>query len=253
MLLLVSLALLAACGGGDDAARPGIGASGGVGGTITVLAASSLTESLTSVADAFEDQHPGVQVELSFDASSRLAASIDEGVPADVFASADEVAMAQVVDAGRAQGDAVIFATNRLAIAVPAGNPGGVRELADLAGGGLRVALCRPEVPCGRYAAEAFDRAELPLPATGEEENVKSVLAKVQLGEVDAGIVYATDVQAATGVDGVELPSDVQVLARYPAVVVADAPNPDAAAALLAFLMDDDAQAILAAAGFGAP
>jgi molybdate transport system substrate-binding protein len=217
-----------------------------------VLAAASLADALEAVASAFEERHPGVRVALSVDGSSALASQILEGAPADVFASADEVSLAIVVDGGGARGDAVELASNVLQIAVEPGNPLGIGGLADLTDG-VRLALCAPEVPCGRYAAAAFERAGLDVPAASGEENVRGVLTKVALGEADAGIVYATDVRASDDVEGVDLPPEQQVTARYPATVLADAPNPAAAAAFLAFLTSDEAQAIMASHGFGSP
>ncbi len=249
----VALALLltaAACGDDDDAAAPPADEPQG---TVTVLAASSLTESFEDIAAAFEGEHPDVDVQLSFDASSALATQIQEGVPADVFASADGTNLAKVADAGLGAGEPVVFATNRLQIAVPKGNPAGVEGLADLAAGGLRLALCAPEVPCGRYAAQAFAQAGLEVPSASQEENVRGVLTKVALGEADAGIVYVTDVRTNGDVEGVDLPAAHQVVAAYPATVLRDAGDPEAAAAFLAFLSGQDAQAILRAAGFGEP
>lgn len=221
-------------------------------GTVTVLAAASLTNAFEDVAAAFEARHPDVGVALSFDGSSALAAQIEEGVPADVFAAADERDLAAVADADLVAGDPVDIATNDLQIVVAEGNPLGIRGLADLTAD-LRLALCADEVPCGRYSAEAFDRAGLTTPEASAEENVRGVLTKVALGEADAGLVYVTDVAAADDVEGVALPEDHQVLATYPAAVLADAPNPEAATAFLAYLTDTEAQAILAAHGFGGP
>jgi molybdate transport system substrate-binding protein len=248
--LLAGSALLAGCGSDPESAG---GSPGGLDGTVTVLAASSLTEVFEQIAAAFEAEHDGVEVELGFDGSSTLATQILEGAPADLFASADATNLTKVADAGLAAGEPVVIATNALQIVVPDGNPGAITGLVDLVAGGLRVALCAPEVPCGRYAAEAFAKAGLDVPAASQEENAKGVLTKVALGEADAGVVYVTDVLAATGVDGVDVDPAAQVPASYPATVLSDAGNPDVAAAFLAFLSDGAARAILEAAGFGAP
>ena len=248
---LVVLTLLAACGDDDDAATGSAGA-GRLSGTVTVLAAASLTETFTDIAEAFEAEHEGVDVAVTFDASSALATQILEGAPADVFASADIANMDKVTDAGLA-GEAVVFATNALQIVIAEGNPKGISSLADLTTGDLTVALCAPEVPCGRYAAGAFERAGLDVPSASQEENVRGVLTKVSLGEADAGIVYVTDVLTGEHVEGVDLPAEHQVPASYPAATLTDAPNPTAATAFLAFLTGEDAQAILRDAGFGAP
>jgi molybdate transport system substrate-binding protein len=246
------LVLVVACtgGGGDDA-----DGSGPLAGTVTVLAASSLTDALDEVATAFEAAHEGVSVEVGYDGSARLAAQVLEGAPADVLVAADEPTMTGLVEAGRTSGDPVIVATNRLQIVVARGNPLGVTGLADLAAGGSvpTVALCRPSVPCGAYAAQAFERAGLAVPAATQEDSARAVLTKVQLGEADAGVVYVTDVRSTAAVTGVDLPADVQAVAAYPASVLADAPNPRAADAFVAFLLSDEVQAILADQGFGAP
>ena len=238
---LLTIGLLGGCGDDDAEATS----------TVTVLAASSLSESFEEIAAAFEVAHPAVQVSLTFDASSALATQIAEGAPADVFASADEANLAKVTDEGLGASDPVVFATNRLQIVVPEGNPAGIRSLADMADGRGRLALSAPEVPCGRYAAQAFANAGLAVPEASEEENVRGVLTKVALGEADAGIVYVTDVLANPDVEGIDVPDDLNVVATYPAVALRDAPNATAAATFVAFITGVDAQEILAAHGFG--
>lgn len=217
-----------------------------------MLAASSLDPALGAVAARFEAAHDGVAVELGFDGSSTLATQIVEGAPGDVFASADEANLTRVRDAGLA-GPAVPFATNELVIVVPTGNPAGVRDLHDLTRPGLRVALCGPEVPCGRYAGLAFDRARVAGPVASAEPNVRAVLTKVALGEADAGIAYATDALGDAAVDAIDLPTELQVPVTYHVGVLQDAPNPAAATSFAAFLTGPAAQAILRDAGFGPP
>ena len=217
-----------------------------------MLAATSLTGAFDEIADAFEAERDGVDVTITYDGSARLASAILEGAPADVFASADEGNLAKVLDAGLADGPGTTVATNELQIVVAAGNPlsiGGLDDLDD----DVVLSLCAVEVPCGAYAAAAFERAGLPAPSAGEVANVRGVLSRVQLGEADAGIVYVTDVLAAEGVEGVDLAAGEQVAASYPAAVLADAANPDVAAAFVAFLTGPEAQAVLARFGFGAP
>jgi molybdate transport system substrate-binding protein len=243
--MVLPVFLLAACG--DESAAP---AGEAVHGTVTVLAAASLTDAFGEIAEAFEADHPDVDVALSFDGSAKLAAAILEGAPADVFASADEANLTKVADAGLTTGSTTAFATNQLQIAVPAGNPLGIDGLDDLTGE-VVLALCQPEVPCGSYAAKAFEAAGLVAPAAGEEENVKAVLNRVQLGEADAGIVYVTDVLAGDGVAGVDLAGGERVAVRYPAAALSEAPNPEAAAAFVAFLTGTEAQQILERYGFG--
>lgn len=239
-LLLVAALGVAGCGA----------EGGGTGETLTVLAATSLTEPLGEVAAAFEAEHEELDVALTFDGSARLATAVIEGVPADVFASADVANLAKVAEAGRAQGTSTVFATNRLQIVVAEGNPLGIGGLDDL-DGDVVLSLCAVEVPCGSYATQAFRHAGLPTPRGGEEENVRAVLSRVQLGEADAGIVYVTDVLGADGVEGIDLAPDEGVEASYPATVLTDANDPGAAAAFVAFLTGAQAQAILAAHGFG--
>lgn len=255
-LLLVAalLPILVACGdSGDSADATTTANSGELDGDLIVAAAASLSDAFEEIATAFGAANDGVEVALSFDGSAKLATAIVEGAPVDLFASADEANMAKVVEEGLTSGEPVIFATNLLQIVVPEGNPLGLEALADLTDPEVTLSLCAPEVPCGRYAAEAFDAVGLDGPSAGDQENVKGVLTQVQLGEADAGIVYLTDVLAAEGVEGIDLTADQQVVATYPASVLADASNRQAAAAFLAFLAGDEAQSILADFGFGPP
>lgn len=240
-VVIPALLALVACGDDGDAGS----------GTVTVLAATSLTDAFGEIAEAFEAEHRDVDVALTFDGSARLASAIIEGAPGDVFASADEPNLAKVTDADLADGAASSFATNRLQIVVAEGNPLDIVGLGDL-DDDVVVSLCAVEVPCGAYAAAAFERAGLPTPAAAEEENVRAVLSRVQLGEADAGLVYVTDVLGAEGVEGIDLPTAQRVEAIYPVVVLRHAADPDAAAAFVAFLTGRAAQAILVEHGFGA-
>ena len=242
------LVLAAACATtGSGTSRVGPGA---VRGSITVLAAASLQEPFTELGRRFEDHHPEASVRFSFDASSTLARQVEAGAPADVLATADEASMAPVTGADLVSPPAV-FARNRLAILVARGNPRRVRSLADLGRSGLAVVLCAPEVPCGRLAGEVLDRAGVAVEPRSLEPNVKGVVAKVTLGEVDAGIVYATDVRAAPGkVEGVEIPPAENVLASCPVATVRAAPNPAAADRFVELVRSDEGRRVLAAAGF---
>lgn len=266
---LVAMALwVVACTGegGDDrgatttesgpaAVSTGGAGTGTVEGEVVVLAAASLTDAFTAVGEAFEEANPDATITFGFAASSQLATQLAEGAPGDVFASADEVHMQRAVDAGVIAGLPQVFARNVLAIVVPAPNTRGITALEDLYRPSLRLALCAPEVPCGRYAVEAFEKARLgaPPPAS-QEQNVRGVLTKVVAGEADAGIVYRTDVTAAgDAVEGVEIPAEVNVDARYPLAVVADAPNGAGAAAFVAFVRSPEGMAILESFGFLPP
>ena len=232
-----------ACGGSGGGPSDGSG-------QVVVLAASSLTDAFERLADQFEAANPGVEVLLSFGASSTLAEQVRQGAPADVLATADEATMQLVADADALLGDPQLLARNRLAIAVEPDNPTGVTGLSDLAAGGRVVVLCAPEVPCGRLAAAALAAAGVDLEPASYEANVRSVLGKVTLGEADAGIVYATDVVAAGGgVDGVAIPDGQNQETAYPVAVV-DGPNPTVAERFVSFVTGPEAAAVLAALGF---
>ena len=223
-------------------------------GEVVVFAASSLTESFTTLAKGFEAAHPGTKVTLSFGASSTLAQQVIEGAPADVFAAADTTTMKKLTDANQAGGQPVVFARNRLAIIVPKGNPKKITGLGDLAQPGVIVALCAETVPCGSFAKQALAKAGVTVTPKSFEDNVKGVVTKAQLGEIDAGIVYATDVQASAGkAEGVSIPDAQNVIASYPIVQTARTAHRAAAKAFLDYATGADGLATLATAGFLAP
>jgi molybdate transport system substrate-binding protein len=225
-----------------------------VSGEVTVFAAASLTESFTAIRKEFERKYPDVTVKLNFDSSSNLAAQIQQGAPAAVFASADEANLQKTIDSGDVVPPPVVFARNRLVIAVEEGNPVKIKHLADLDRDGLIVTLCADEVPCGKYAAEAFAKAGVDVSPASKEENAKAALSKVSLGEADAAIVYVTDVEAAQdSVSGVRIPERNNVIARYPAAVVEDNPNRVAAKAWVRFLDSTTARATFEKFGFLPP
>jgi molybdate transport system substrate-binding protein len=220
-------------------------------GTVRVFAAASLTAAFQRVAGAFEKAHPGVRVELNFAGSQTLVQQIQQGAPADVFASADEVNMQKLVASGEVAGAPQLFAHNALQVVVAAGNPKHIAGLTDLAKPGLTIALCGPTVPCGRYAGEAFGKAGLAVPAASQELDVKAVVTKVALGEADAGVVYVTDARAAgSKVEGVDIPEAFNVVARYPIAALKSPPNPTAAAEFVAFVLSPEGQQVLATFGF---
>jgi molybdate transport system substrate-binding protein len=219
--------------------------------TVNVFAAASLTGALQTVGSTFEKAHPDVKAVLNFAGSPTLVQQIQQGAPADVFASADEANMQKLVDSGEVAGAPQLFARNHLEIVVPAGNPKHLVTLADLAKPGLTIALCGPTVPCGRYAADAFGKAGVAVPAASQELDVNAVLSKVAMGEADAGIVYVTDVRAAGGkVEGVAIPQSSNVTVRYPIAVVKHAPHPAAAATFVEFVLSPEGQRLLAGFGF---
>ncbi|RBO94273.1 molybdate transport system substrate-binding protein [Nocardia puris] len=241
---------LAGCGSDEPTAAP----DGGVSGTVTVFAAASLTETFTELGEKFEAEHPGVKVVYSFGASSALAEQINQGAPADVFVSAAPRNMQQVVDTGEVTAEPTVFVRNRLEIAVPAGNPGGITGLADFGKTEPTIALCAEQVPCGAAAQKVFEVAGItPHPDT-REQDVKAVLTKVTLGEVDAALVYRTDVRAAGDkVEGIEFPESQQAVNDYPVAPLSGAPNAAAAETFVAFITSDEADAVFEAAGFGTP
>jgi molybdate transport system substrate-binding protein len=253
--LAVAVAATAACGNGETAASPGPGAStSAVAGTVTVLAAASLTESFTTIGKNFESAHPGSTVTFSFAGSSSLAQQITSGAPADVFAAASPATMKTVTDAGDGDGTPATFVKNQLVIAVPKGNPKGLTSLAAIAKPGIKVALCAAQVPCGAAAAQALAAARVTITPVTLEQDVKAALAKVKLGEVDAALVYRTDAKAAASdVEGVEFPESAGAINEYPIVALKQAPNPAGAAAFVAYVRSEPAQQVLADAGFQQP
>jgi molybdate transport system substrate-binding protein len=244
---LTALALtLTGCGGGS-ADRPAAG------GKITVFAAASLTETFTRLGKDFEAAHPGHRVTFNFAGSAALATQLTQGAPADVFAAASPATMRTVTAAGEAAGPPTVFARNQLVIAVPKGNPRGVRGLADLARPGVKVALCAAQVPCGAAARTALDAARVPLTPVTLEQDVKGALAKVKLGEVDAALVYRTDTRAAADLAAVEFPESAGAVNDYPIVVLKRAADPADATAFVDLVRSEAGRAVLTAAGFQAP
>jgi molybdate transport system substrate-binding protein len=255
--LAVALGLvgLFACGERGETAGPQPGSSAsGASGTVTVFAAASLTEAFQAIGKGFEAANPGAKVAFNFAGSSALATQINEGAPADVFASASPANLKTVTDAGHADGSPTLFARNQLVIAVPRGNPKGVTDLADLTRVGMKVAVCAEQVPCGAAAKKALDAAGVGLTPVTLEQDVKAALAKLRLGEVDAALVYRTDTRAsAADLDGVEFPESAGAINDYPIVLVKNAPNEAAARAFLAYVVSDEGRTALTAAGFQAP
>ncbi|MGW6728047.1 molybdate ABC transporter substrate-binding protein [Nocardia sp. NPDC055029] len=251
---VVGAVALAAVGCGTDKADEPVAAGDKVTGTVTVFAAASLTETFTELGKQFEAAHPGVKVVYNFGGSSALAEQIKQGAPADVFASAAPKNMQQVVDAGEVTAKPVIFVRNRLEIVVPAGNPGHITGLADFGKAEPKIALCAEQVPCGAAAKTVFEAAGVsPQPDT-RESDVKAVLTKVTLGEVDAALVYRTDVQAAgSKVEGIDFPESGKAVNDYPVAPLAKAPNAAAAAAFVEFVGSDQARAVFTKAGFDNP
>lgn len=240
--------LLAACG----TAAPATAAltPSPLTGTVAVSAAASLTGPFKAIASAFEAQHPGVRVQLNLSGTPILVAQIEQGAPTDVFASADTANMDALTAAGFTSGTPRVFAHNRLEIVVAPGNPKGITGLAGLARPDVLYISEAATVPAGRYSIQALARAGVSATPKSLETDVKSVIAKVELGEADAGIVYSTDVAAAgTRVSGVTIPEQFNVVATYPVVAVRGG-HADLAAAFIAYLLSPAGQSTLAAYGF---
>jgi molybdate transport system substrate-binding protein len=239
VVVLIALGL-SACSSGGSSSTP----------TLTVSAASSLTGAFTEMGKAFESTHPDASIAFNFGGSSELAEQIAQGANVDVFASADMAIMQEVVDAQLAA-DPVNFATNIMQIATPAGNPANVGSISDLAKSSIKVAICAAQVPCGVDAVALFANASITVTPVTREPDVKSVLAKVIADEVDAGVVYVTDVLVSGDkVTGVKIPTDVNVTSTYPIAALAESTNPFAAQ-FAAFVAGPEGQAILAKYGFG--
>lgn len=219
---------------------------------IRVFAAASLTASFQAIAAAYEQHHPGQKVELHFAGSPQLVLQLREGAAADVFASADQPNMQKVVDGQLTAAAPVEFARNELAIVVAAGNPKQVRGLADLARADLKVALCALDVPAGKYARQVLAAQKLTVASVSDEPSVKAVVGKVKLGEVDAGVVYATDCKV-EGVVGVAVPAAQNVVASYPIAALARGANRAGGEAFVAFVRSEAGRALLRQHGFVLP
>jgi molybdate transport system substrate-binding protein len=248
LLALASL-LLAGCAAPPASAPSGSPGADDLSGEVTVFAAASLRGSFDDIAAAFAAEHPGVVVKpIVYDGSSILVTQLIEGARADVLATADERTMQALVDAGLAS-DPQPFASNTLVVAVPAGNPGDVDSLADLAD--VTTVLCAPEVPCGAASQKLLDTAGVTVSAASQEQNVSGVLQKIAAGEADAGLVYATDVIGDDDVESFAPEGAADVVNRYPIVALDGAGR--AGEAFAAFVRSPAGQRILADHGFGAP
>jgi molybdate transport system substrate-binding protein len=222
-------------------------------GTITVFAAASLMGTFTQLGKQFEAAHPGDTVKFSFGGSSTLATQITGGAPADVFASAAPANMDTVVSAGDASSPKD-FAKNTAEIAVPPSNPAKVTSVSDLAKSSVKVALCQPKVPCGVVASQVFKNAGVTVKPVTLQPDVKSVLTQVELGSVDAGMVYVTDVKAAgTKVKGVTIPASQNASTLYPIATISSSTHQAEAEAFVAYVLSPAGEQVLTAAGFQQP
>jgi molybdate transport system substrate-binding protein len=246
------LAAAAAAGCSSSTSSPSAGSSPATG-AITVFAAASLTESFTQLGKQFEATHPGDTVKFSFGPSSGLATQITSGAPADVFASAAPGNMDDVVSAGDAASPQN-FAKNTMEVATPPDNPGNVESVMDLADDSVKVALCQPQVPCGVVAAKVFKNAGITVKPVTLQPDVKSVLTQVETGNVDAGMVYVTDVQAAgSKVNGVTIPASDNASTLYPIATINSSKHKSIAQAFMNYVLSPAGQQVLKAAGFESP
>jgi molybdate transport system substrate-binding protein len=275
LLILILVLASAACGNatsaGSSATNPAqnteTASDPAITGNLTIFAAASLTEAFNEMKTEIEASNPGTKLTFNFAGSSALRTQITQGAQADVFASADTANMDPVVQAGDTTGDPTIFARNKLVVVVPANNPGNVQSVKDLAKAGLKLVLAQEQVPVGNYARQSLDKLSAD-PSYGsdfkdkvlanlasDELNVKDVLAKVQLGEADAGIVYATDAASAdqSKIKTIDIPDQFNIIAQYPIAVVKSSSNPDGAKAFIDYLLSPSGQAIMAKYGFIAP
>jgi molybdate transport system substrate-binding protein len=253
LIAFAAAGLLAGCGGSSAAQTSAASGSASVTGTINVFAAASLQQAFTTLGTRFEAAHPGTEVVFNFGPSSGLAQQIGQGAPADVFASASTKNMDQAVSGGEAASP-TNFVANTMAIAVPADNPAGIGTVADLARKGVKVALCQAQVPCGAAALEVLANAKVTLTPVTQEVDVKATLSKVRLGEVDAGVVYVTDLRAAGDkVRGIKIPDDVNASTTYPIATLTGSENAATAQAFVDYVRSTDGLAVLTAAGFAKP
>jgi molybdate transport system substrate-binding protein len=251
---IASIAILSLAGCSAPAPAPEANADPIASTTIVVHAAASLTDAFTELGAQFESAQPGAKVTFDFGGSSALATQIAGGAPGDVFAAASATTMALVSDAKLTDGAPQIFATNTLELVVPKGNPAKVTGLADLARAELKIALCAPAVPCGAAAATLLSLNGITAKPDTLEQDVKAVLTKVELGEVDAALVYRTDVLAAGDkVDGIGVARASDAVNSYPIAALTSSTRPAAARAFVAFVLSAEGQAVLAKWGFGQP
>jgi molybdate transport system substrate-binding protein len=231
--------------------------------TLTVFAAASLTDAFTEIGHTFESTHPGVTVALNFAGSQTLSTQLTQGAVADVFASANHTEMDKVVAANLIPQDAPKdFVTNKLLVVLPANNPANVQTLQDLARPGLKLVLADATVPAGKYARQILDNmskdttfgsdfsTNVLANVVSNETDVKQVVAKVQLGEADAGIVYISDSVAAPDLKTIEIPTNFNVVAKYPIAALANAPQPELASEFIAYVLSAEGQGILKKWGF---
>jgi len=261
LFLLLSL-FLNACGS-TVSSTPTIAPVSAIGAhTLTVFAAASLTDAFNEIGKNFEAANPGVTVTFNFAGSQALQTQIEQGAPADVFASASKSYMDLLVTDNYVAADVPQnFLTNKLVVILPANNPAGLVKLEDLANPKLKLVIAAEAVPVGKYALQALDlmdkqfgtgyKDKVLANVVSKEDNVKQVVAKVQLGEADAGIVYTSDAVAAPGLKSIEIPAELNVIAKYPIAPLTKSTNAELAKAFTDYVLSSDGQAVLQKWGFG--
>lgn len=228
-------------------------ASSGAEKTLTIFAAASMKPTFTDLGKTFEDARPGVKIAFNFAGSQTLAEQITQGARADVFASANESNMKVITDASLNSGEPTIFATNQLVIAVPPSNPAKIAAFADLAKKGLNLVVCAPAVPCGAATQKVSAATGITLKPVSEEQAVSDVLAKVQAGEADAGLVYRTDaLSAGNSVKGIEFDESAEAVNANPIVALKGGPQAVLGQEFVDLVLSASGQAVLSSAGFGA-
>jgi molybdate transport system substrate-binding protein len=253
LLLVLLLAACAPAGTSSDSAPPPR--------TLNVFAAASLTDAFTEIGQNFEAVHPGITVSFNFAGSQALRTQIEEGAPADVFASANQTEMDHLISTGFiAQDAAQMFLNNKLVVILPAENPAALSKLEDLARPAVKIVLAAQEVPVGKYARQSLDQMNGPFGSdfkdkvlanvVSNEDNVKQVVTKVQLGEADAGIVYSSDAVAASELKKIEIPAELNVIAEYPVAPLVQSGNKDLAAAFIEYILSEEGQSVLQKWGF---
>ena len=240
------------------------GATPKVTGALTIFAASSLTDAFNEMKAKIEAANPGTVITFNYAASSALRTQLEQGAKADIFASADTIQMDNAKKANLISGESSLFVRNTPVIIVPANNPKGIANAADLAKPGIKLVLAAPAVPIGNYSRQIFDKISKD-PAYGadygtkvlanlvsEEANVRQVVSKVQLGEGDAGIVYASDVTPAARdqLKVITIPMPLNIIAEYPVAAVQGGANAAGASAFIAYLLSAEGQSILQKWGF---
>jgi molybdate transport system substrate-binding protein len=249
-LLMVAASFLAACGSNPGTASTSPSATP-MSGTISVFAAASLTASFNALGASFQAANPGVTTKFNYAGTPTLVTQIEQGAPADVFASADTTNMDKLNADGFTTGSSMVFAHNQLEIVVAPGNPKGINGLSDLAKSGVIYISEAATVPAGKYSLQALAAAGVKVTPKSLETSVTAVISKIELGEADAGIVYTTDVAAAgSKVQGVPIPAADNVIATYPIVAVKGTTNAVVAGAFIAYVLSTKGQSTLATFGF---